>query len=93
MTPRLVILSERLISLPVILMDGITGNARKRVRVRVPNSMNSDLLGLRQRPLCQSQMRRVSKQASKQEIELNRFETGICNAPFEQSAQSSHRIK
>ena len=35
--------------LPAILMDGIAGKVRKRWRV--PNSMYSDLSGLRHRPL------------------------------------------
>ena len=34
MTPRLVIWSESLMSLPAILMDGITGNVRKRWRAK-----------------------------------------------------------
>ena len=65
--PRLVILSESLISVPEILMGGIAGKVRKRWCV--PKSMDSDLSGLRQRPLKQSHERRVDKQASKQSIE------------------------
>ena len=65
--PRLVILSESLISVPEILMGGIAGKVRKRWCV--PKSMDSDLSRLRQRPLKQSHERRVAKQASKQSIE------------------------
>ena len=44
--PRLVILSESLISVPGILMGGIAGKVRKHWCM--PKSMDSDLSGLRQ---------------------------------------------
>ena len=65
--PRLVMLSESLISVPEILIGGIAGKVRKRWCV--PKSMDSDLSGLRQRPLKQSHERREDKHASKQSIE------------------------
>ena len=67
MMPRLVIFSESLISVPEILIGGIAGKVRKRWCV--PKSMDSDLSGLRQRPLKHSHERREDKHASKQSIE------------------------
>ena len=47
-------------------MGGIARKVRKRWGM--PNSMDSDLSGFRQRPLKQSHERSVDKQASKQSI-------------------------
>ena len=53
-------------------MGGIGGKVRKRWWV--PRSMDSDLSGLRQRPLKQSQERRADKQVSKRSTEVLIFE-------------------
>ena len=65
--PRLVMLSESLISLPEILIGDIAGKVRKCWCV--PKSMDSYLSGLRQRSLKQSHEWREDKHASKQSIE------------------------
>ena len=59
--PRLVMLSESLISVPEILIGGIAGKVRRRWCV--PKIMDSDLSGLRQRKLKQSHERREDKQS------------------------------
>ena len=62
-TPRLVIWSEILISASAILIDGMVGKVWRRWWV--PKSIASDLSGLRQRPLKQSQDRKADRHASK----------------------------
>ena len=66
MMPRLVIFSESFISVPEILIGGTAGKVCKRWCV--PKSMDSDLSGLRRRPLKHSHERREDKHASKQSI-------------------------
>ena len=67
-TPRLVIWSEILISASAILIDGMVGKVRRRWWV--PKSIASDLSGLRQRPLKQSQDRKADRHASKRPTDL-----------------------